>query len=52
MCANAFAHTHIKFAFRFDGRRARDAAFSSLLGLAAEHAPVTYNVLVSREARA
>jgi predicted RNA-binding Zn-ribbon protein involved in translation (DUF1610 family) len=41
-----------EFAFRFDGRRARDAAFSSLLGLAAAHAPVTYNVLVSREARA
>jgi predicted RNA-binding Zn-ribbon protein involved in translation (DUF1610 family) len=41
-----------EFAFRFNRRRARDAAFASLLGAAAAHAPVSYNMLVSREAAA
>jgi hypothetical protein len=41
-----------EFAFRFNSRRARDAAFTSLLGIAAIHQPVTYKMLVSRRAAA
>ena len=36
-----------EFVFRFNSRRARDAAFSALLGIAAAHKPVTYKMLVS-----
>jgi hypothetical protein len=36
-----------EFVFRFNGRRARDAAFASLLGVAAAHQPLTYKMLVS-----
>jgi hypothetical protein len=37
-----------EFVFRFNSRRTRDAAFSSLLGIAAAHPPVTYKMLVSQ----
>jgi hypothetical protein len=37
-----------EFVFRFNRRRNRDAAFSSLLGIAAAHQPVTYKMLVSQ----
>ena len=37
-----------EFAFRFNTRRNRDAAFPSLLGIATAHRPLTYNMLVSR----
>jgi hypothetical protein len=41
-----------EFAFRFNHRRMRDAAFLSLLGVAAAHRPVPYDLLVSRGAGA
>ena len=41
-----------KFVFRFNRRRTRHAAFRSLLGIAAAHQPLTYNMLRSPEARA
>jgi hypothetical protein len=40
-----------EFAFRFNRRRNRDAAFLSLLGLAAAHPPMTYDVFVSTGAK-
>jgi ISXO2-like transposase domain len=39
-----------EFVFRFNHRRVRDAAFRSLLGVAAAHFPVPYAQLVSRGA--
>jgi predicted RNA-binding Zn-ribbon protein involved in translation (DUF1610 family) len=36
-----------EFVFRFNRRRARDAAFPSLLRFAAAHRPVTYDMLVA-----
>jgi hypothetical protein len=39
-----------EFVFRFNRRRTRDAAFLSLLGVAAAHQPVTYKMLVSQAA--
>ena len=39
-----------EFVFRFNSRRTRDAAFSSLLGIAAAHPPVTYKMLVTQGA--
>jgi len=33
-----------KFVFRFNRRRTRHAAFRSLLGIAAAHQPLTYNI--------
>ena len=39
-----------EFVFRFNRRRTRDAAFASLLGVAAAHQPLTYKMLVSRGA--
>ena len=41
-----------EFVFRFNRRRTRPAAFRSLLGIAASHAPLSYNMLISPEARA
>ena len=41
-----------EFVFRFNRRRTRHAAFRSLLGIAAGHAPVTYQMLISPEASA
>jgi transposase-like protein len=41
-----------EFVFRFDRRRTRHAAFPSLLGIAAGHGPVTYDMLVSLGAKA
>ena len=41
-----------EFVFRFNRRRTRHAAFRSLLGIAAGHAPLTYNMLISPEAEA
>jgi hypothetical protein len=41
-----------EFVFRFNRRRTRDAAFLSLLGVAAAREPVTYDMLVSPEAAA
>ena len=41
-----------EFAFRFNTRRDRDAAFRSLLGIAASHRPLSYDTLVSRRASA
>ena len=41
-----------EFVFRFNRRRSRHAAFRSLLGIAAGHAPVTYQMLISPEASA
>ena len=41
-----------EFVFRFNRRRTRHAAFRSLLGIAAGHAPVTYQMLISSEASA
>jgi predicted RNA-binding Zn-ribbon protein involved in translation (DUF1610 family) len=41
-----------EFAFRFNHRRMRDAAFLSLLGVAAAHSPLPYDQLVSRRAQA
>jgi predicted RNA-binding Zn-ribbon protein involved in translation (DUF1610 family) len=40
-----------EFVFRFNRRRARPAAFASLLGLAAAHRPVTSEMLVSAGAQ-
>lgn len=39
-----------EFVFRFNRRRTRHAAFQSLLGIAATHPPLTYNMLISPEA--
>jgi hypothetical protein len=41
-----------EFVFRFNRRRARHAAFRSLLGIAAGHPPVTSQMLISPEAKA
>jgi predicted RNA-binding Zn-ribbon protein involved in translation (DUF1610 family) len=41
-----------EFVFRFNRRRTRHAAFRSLLGIAAGHAPFSYNMLISPEAKA
>ena len=41
-----------EFVFRFNRRRTRHAAFRSLLGIAAGHAPLTYQMLISPEAKA
>jgi hypothetical protein len=41
-----------EFVFRFNRRRNRDAAFLSLLGLAAAHPPLTYGRLASLRAKA
>lgn len=41
-----------EFVFRFNRRRTRHAAFRSLLGIAAGHAPITYKMLISPEAKA
>jgi hypothetical protein len=41
-----------EFVFRFNRRRARDAAFLCLLGIAATHQPVSYSTLVSVGAKA
>ena len=41
-----------EFVFRFNRRRARHAAFRSLLGIAAAHAPLSHNTLISPEAKA
>ena len=39
-----------EFVFRFNRRRTHHAAICSLLGIAAGHAPLTYNMLISPEA--
>ena len=41
-----------EFVFRFNRRRTRHAAFRSLLGIAAGHSPLSYNMLISPEAKA
>ena len=41
-----------EFVFRFNRRRTRHAAFRSLLGIAASHPPLTYQMLISPEAKA
>jgi hypothetical protein len=41
-----------EFVFRFNRRRTRHAAFRSLLGIAAGHAPFPYKMLISPEAAA
>jgi hypothetical protein len=41
-----------EFVFRFNRRRTRHAAFRSLLGIAASHAPLSYKMLISPEAEA
>jgi ISXO2-like transposase domain len=41
-----------EFVFRFNRRRNRDAAFLSLLGIAAAHQPLTYGRLASLGAEA
>ena len=41
-----------EFVFRFNRRRTRHAAFRSLLGIAADHPPLTYQMLISPEAKA
>ena len=41
-----------EFVFRFNRRRTRHAAFRSLLGIAAGHTPLTYQMLISPEAKA
>jgi hypothetical protein len=41
-----------EFVFRFNRRRTRQAAFRSLLGIAAAHPPLGYKMLISPEARA
>jgi predicted RNA-binding Zn-ribbon protein involved in translation (DUF1610 family) len=41
-----------EFVFRFNRRRARHAAFRSLLGIAAGHPPLSYNMLTLPEAKA
>jgi ISXO2-like transposase domain len=40
-----------EFVFRFNRRRTRHAGFRSLLGIAAGHAPLSYNMLISPEAK-
>jgi hypothetical protein len=40
-----------EFVFRFNRRRTRHAAFRSLLGIAAGHSPLTYQMLISPEAK-
>jgi hypothetical protein len=40
-----------EFVFRFNRRRTRHAAFRSLLGIAAGHAPLSYKMLISPEAK-
>jgi hypothetical protein len=39
-----------EFAFRFNRRHTRHAAFHSLLGIAAAKMPTTYNMLIKPEA--
>jgi hypothetical protein len=41
-----------EFVFRFNRRRTCHAAFRSLLGIGAGHAPLSYKVLISPEATA
>ena len=41
-----------EFVFRFNRRRTRHAAFRSLLGIGAGHAPLSYKLLISPEANA
>jgi hypothetical protein len=41
-----------EFVFRFNRRRTRHAAFRSLLGIAIGHAPISYKMLISPEAKA
>lgn len=41
-----------EFVFRFNRRRTRHAAFRSLLGIGAGHAPFSYKMLISPEAKA
>ena len=41
-----------EFVFRFNRRRARHAAFRSLLGIAAAHSPLSYKMLIQPEAKA
>src|SRR3954453_14118773 len=41
-----------EFVFRFNRRRARHAAFRSLLGIAAAHSPLSYKILIRPEAKA
>jgi hypothetical protein len=41
-----------EFVFRFNRRRTRHAAFRTLLGIAAGHAPLGYKILISPEAKA
>jgi len=41
-----------EFVFRFNRRRTRHAAFRSLLGIGAGHAPLSYKMLISPEAKA
>jgi ISXO2-like transposase domain/Transposase zinc-ribbon domain len=41
-----------EFVFRVNRRRARHAAFRSLLGIAAAHSPLSYKMLILPEARA
>jgi hypothetical protein len=41
-----------EFVFRFNRRRTRPAAFRSLLAIAAAHPPLSYNMLISPEAKA
>ena len=40
-----------EFVFRFNRRRTRHAAFRSLLSIAAAHAPLSYNLLISPETK-
>jgi hypothetical protein len=40
-----------EFVFRFNTRRNRQAAFDAILGIAAAHQPLTYDMLVSRRAK-
>jgi hypothetical protein len=40
-----------EFVFRFNRRRTRHAAFRYLLGIAAGHPPLSYNMLISPEAK-
>jgi hypothetical protein len=41
-----------EFVFRFNRRRTRHAAFRSLLGIAGGHAPISYKMLITPEAKA
>src|SRR5271156_5092033 len=40
-----------EFVFRFNRRRTRHAAFRSLLGIASDHPPFTYQMLISPETK-